>query len=111
MDESTRVRLSDTTIELEQTRRLGVFSARKSTEIAVNNNQITQMRQRLGNQRIEIEVLRIRWKYDFVRNLYEEERKNEDLLEKRRLQFANQGKRIAATVEIAEAERMSCTMM
>ena len=37
MDESTRVRLSDTTIELEQTRRLGVFSARKSTEIAVNN--------------------------------------------------------------------------
>jgi hypothetical protein len=75
------------------------------------NNQITQMRQRLGNQRIEIEVLRIRWKYDFVRNLYEEERKNEDLLEKRRLQFANQGKRIAATVEIAEAERMSCTMM
>ena len=25
----------------------------------------------------------------FVRNLYEEERKNEDLLEQRRLQFAN----------------------
>jgi len=47
----------------------------------------------------------------FVRNLYEDERKNEDLLEQRRLQFANQGKRIAATVEIAEAERMSCTMM
>ena len=47
----------------------------------------------------------------FVRNLYEDERKNEDLLEQRRLQFANQGKRIAATVEITEAERMSCTMM
>ena len=47
----------------------------------------------------------------FVRNLYEEERKNEDLFEQRRLQFANHRKRIAATVEIAEAERMSCTMM
>ena len=40
-DERIRVRLSDTTIELED---FEAFEARKSTEIAVNNNQITQMR-------------------------------------------------------------------
>ena len=63
MDESTRVRLSDTTIELEQPEDLEFSQLERQQKLQLItdlNNQITQMRQRLGNQRIEIEVLRIR---------------------------------------------------
>ena len=62
-DERIRVRLSDTTIELEQTRTLlklsRLESQQKSQSITDLNNQITQMRQQLESQIIEINSPRI----------------------------------------------------